>query len=465
MCLYDICDRFEAIFNDFCIMFFLPFQEWHPSNKAMNRAAHSTNGNTSPKSRLSESQRAVLYGAYRQGYCAGKYGWSKRIIDICAKSNPPLCPRRATVKRWVDKWQSEGGAIMLKESSRKYNAMKLSNSGYYKLKHIIKGSNQRRISREHDFDGKGGRGMVKVSKTTVGRWATKFGLVLSEPVNRRIRKHTPHHLRFRTFIGNYFAHKPTSVGTDQLVADEFGVPITLSPNKKNDVMYCNKGEQATTNIFLHTKSDDRNAFSAFIACHKNGILCTRMYTEKFDVSLFRDVLQKTVAPALALYLSAGNEFSYFIHDHVTNSSDLYDVTVMDGVFGPGKWLQHAPKICREFRGKISKVAATETRRAYVRNLNEPKLVCDCEMKEIVYCSASPDMNVGENVIGEIKRRLWIACREKKIVWKGSVKNKMTLLQVVIDELDNDKEYFAKLFGSITKRYRWIGEHNGAVYDA
>ena len=246
-----------------------------------------------------------------------------------------------------------------------------------------------------------------------------------------------------------------------ICADEFGVPITLSPNKKNDVLYVDKGQQAVTNIFSHTKGDDTNAFSCFIAATKHGFLTTRMYTDKFDVPMFHKILRKNVAPALDDFK---HEFSVFVHDHVTNSSDLYDEKTMDNVFGNGKWLQHCPKICREFRGKMSHVKATDKRCAYIRKVNEPKLVCECESKEVCYPSSSPEMNVAENIISEIKRRLWIACRDKKQTWKGSVKNKMKVLQSVMHELDEDKEYFERLFVSIPKRYRWIGSHNGDIYD-
>ncbi len=77
------------------------------------------------------------------------------------------------------------------------------------------------------------------------------------------------------------------------------------------------------------------------------------YTPMFP--MFHDVLKNDIEPALSTYLLAGNDFSYFIHDHVTNSSDLFEEKMMDGVFGENEWLQHAPKICREFRGKISVV--------------------------------------------------------------------------------------------------------------
>ncbi len=58
-----------------------------------------------------------------------------------------------------------------------------------------------------------------------------------------------------------------------------------------------------------------------------------------------------VGPAVAAYTRAGNEFSFFIHDHVTNSSDLFDEKLMDSVFGRKKMVatlsKNLPRISRQ----------------------------------------------------------------------------------------------------------------------
>lgn len=450
-----------------CVICYICQIVWFPSKKKMNQIAHIANGNSTDKGRMNESQKAVLYAAYRACFQARSYGWNGRMAKYCEVSTLHFKLRHETITRWVTKWEAAGGAIQMKENSRKFNARKLSVGGYASLRRATKGSTQRAVAREKRFDDKSAsnpRIMTTISPRTVARHAKMSGLVISEPKNRRIRKHFAHHLRFRVRLGAHVG-RTVDVGRDMMVSDEFGVPLTLSPNKKNDTFYVEAGTQPTTNIHTHTKADDANIFSLFLIATQHGILLTHMFTQKFDVAFFHDLLRKQVRPAIVKFRRNKFSFSFFIHDHVTNSSDLFNPELMDIVFGKQKWLQHIPRICREFKGKTVQIERTDRCRAYTRKVTEPCDPCLCECKEQCYPSSSPDMNVAENIIAELRRRLWLSVKSGENVWRGRVKNKMKIVQGIVDELNKDKEYFAKLFGSVQKRYRWISEHNGDIYDA
>ena len=68
---------------------------------------------------------------------------------------------------------------------------------------------------------------------------------------------------------------------------------------------------------------------------------------------------------------------HLYHDHVTNSSKLYDPEVMDECVGEGKWIQIAPKICRVQDGFVT-IKATEKRREYQRKNMVPCEEYECE---------------------------------------------------------------------------------------
>jgi len=223
-----------------------------------------------------------------------------------------------------------------------------------------------------------------------------------------------------------------------------------------------KGEQSRKNIQRRTKGDGAQAFSSFQMIDQFGVVCSFLYTEKFTVDFYHKLLKNIVKPALRKRVRDGKLFSVAIHDHVTNSSELFNEKVMNDSFGRDKWVQHSAPICREQDGFIDVAEVPGKRKAHKRKNMVPCSVCECKMSTLCYPSASPDLNFAENFQGYLKQIVGEQIRKKSVVWRGSVKKKMKIVQETINELDKNKAYFTKLFSSVQKRYAWVHGHSGQL---
>jgi len=187
-----------------------------------------------------------------------------------------------------------------------------------------------------------------------------------------------------------------------------------------------------------------------------------MYEKYMDVDYFHEVMTDHLLPARVRADRTSYPMTSLYHDHVTNSSSLYDPAFMNKVCGVGRWLQFAPPICREFRGKMVHVKATKKCRAYERKQNEACLECkfDDLFPQLLVPSASPELNLAENAQAELLRRLNNHLRDTKTRWSGSVSTKMKMLKDIIMELDADKTYWSRLYGSLRGRWQQVVESGG-----
>jgi len=426
-----------------------------------NKMLHAINGNNT---RLSKGEIALLFAAYTKEMNTEEYGRYQRMKDFVTQLDPAFQPHRKTVKRWYLRFEENGGTFCTDEIKKVTSGpSKLSPLGKKSVVVHARGSNYRQTARDFNFQGVNG-GMVSVSRQTIKRFADRAGLELSEPVETRIRAHFPHHERLRTLFTRNVSQSSNRFCTGFAFSDEMLWPVTFGFNKKNDVILVERGTQKNTNIIRRTKGDGAQAFSSFIMIDQYGFICSHLFTEKFTIDFWHNLLVTVVKPAIEKRISEHKPFTAAVHDWVTNSGRLFDKEKMDDCFGIGKWLPHTPKICRVEDGFIRR-EATDLRVAHNRKRMSPAPVCECEVKQPSYPSASPDLNFAENVQGYLKQLVREKIRRKRVTWSGSVKKKMQLLQDVIDELDNNKEYFTKLLGTVKKRYRWVANHNGALYDA
>lgn len=74
-------------------------------------------------------------------------------------------------------------------------------------------------------------------------------------------------------------------------SDEQGWSVTRRVNVKNDVIMVKKGEQSSTNIFRHTKSDESYCFSHWWVISRTGVKCSVLYEGTMDVKRFHKFLK------------------------------------------------------------------------------------------------------------------------------------------------------------------------------
>jgi len=420
---------------------------------------HASEGNTTP--RLTVDQLAVMYAGFTSH--PRRYGRKIAIWEICSRGDHPFNPGHTTIIRWCKRWTANGGHFCYGDLPRVSSGnTRLSPLGKKAVVKRALGSNYRQTARDFTFNGKN-RKQIIVERRVVKRLTDKAGYVLSYPKTKKIRCWTDHHLRGRTVFTGIAAGKGDRFCLGFVYSDEMAWPVTFGYNSKNDVILVRKGQQRFTNIQRRTKGDGAQAFSSFIMIDQYGIICSLLFTERFTIPFYHSLLENTVKPALKKRREERKHFSVAIHDHVTNSSELFEEKKMNDCFGVSKWVQHSTPLCREQDGFIDVAEVLGKRRAHKRKNMVPCVVCECKMTELRYPSASPDLNFAENVQGNLKRIVGEKIRKKNVAWRGSVAKKMKIVQDTINELDADKEYFRLLFGSVRKTYNWVHTHNGQLY--
>ena len=113
-----------------------------------------------------------------------------------------------------------------------------------------------------------------------------------------------------------------------------------------------------------------------------------------DVEYFHLLMTKFLMPRRKKEVGKPTEMSSFYHDHATNSSAMYEKKFMDKVCGEGHWMQFSPTVCREDRGKVVEIKASEKRRGHSRRKMEQCLVCECKVHpdDGAVTSVSPELN-------------------------------------------------------------------------
>lgn len=369
---------------------------------------------------------------------------------------------RLTVAKWAKTWSKDGNwKYTTKHQQRSGRPLKLSPAGCTAATASLLGSRARETSRKRKFESMSGE-MVTVSRTLITSLGRKAGYQISVPKRVRIRVHFPHHLVFR------ISHCRAGLTRDEVFrsglwySDEQSYSITLNFNSKNDVEWVVHGTQSTTNRHRHSKGDESKSFNLWWVISPQGVVVYHMYENSMDVDYFHEMMTTYLMPARIRSDATSQPMTSFYHDHVTNSSSLYDVPFMDKVCGKGRWLQFAPAVCREFRGRMIQVEATSRARAYERKQSDACLECECDdgFPQMLVPSASPELNLAENAQAELLRRLNEHLRDTETRWLGSPKKKMVMLEKIINDLDADKQYWHNLYGSLRRRWQRVVNTGG-----
>ena len=161
---------------------------------------------------------------------------------------------------------------------------------------------------------------------------------------------------------------------------------------------------------------------------------------------FREVLTLRLKPSIPSYNRSVVKLQHFYHDHVTNSTELYDEDEMNAAVGTGKWIQFAPKLCRVPDGRMW-IDETDKRKGHWRKQTKPNPNCRCAAtdngKQVP--SSSPDLNLAEYAQGMLRKMLNDAIRDGSEVWRGSVKKKMQVIMRLVNQLNGNKAFFKKLW--------------------
>lgn len=405
--------------------------------------------------------KAAFFKLVIEERVSGEYGSVQRALFRLRRRGFSLTYRGAT--RFVSQWKAQNWVFNAAEKKGRGRKRKLSEVGETMIVNALKNSTIRAVSRNNRFATRTG-GFAKVSRCCIQAVRKRKGLVVCAPKKRRIRHHVAHHKRMREVHCQTLLKAPPAKRRRIWYADEQGWPITLSPNSKNCVVYTTPEKCAETNVHRMTKGDEAICFSLFWVISETGVVYFKLFEGTMDVAQFHKFLKK-VAPKVAARKRTTTACSWFYHDHVTNSSSLFDKEKMDACFGEGKWLQHSQPICRQFNGEYIDVAQSKDgkRRAHQRKKMEAKAVCDCEVKsgEIVP-SSSPDLNIAELAQGYLRQLVSEHLATHKKRWSGSVASKMLIVKNVILELDANKGYWQKLFSSNTKRLEKCIELKGGL---
>ncbi len=237
--------------------------------------------------------------------------------------------------------------------------------------------------------------------------------------------------------------------------------MAVPVNYKNDVIMVAAGTQSVTNTRRVNKGSTGKFCSIWWMTNAWGVVSYRIYTEKFTAKYFRRILAENIQPALQKLRGSAQEHSNFYHDKVTNSAKLYDADLMDIVFGAGKWMPHAPPICREPAGR--EYIRPEDRAPYWRAKTVAQDDCDCKAAGLLVPSASPELNLNENANGYL-RSVWVAAcgphGEEK--WTGGRRHRFGVLKKMIEKVDGDKEFFRKLYANANARYEYVRDNGGAI---
>lgn len=408
-------------------------------------------------------QRAHIYSELKDEEDKADYGSIQRVrkrlrekFGITVSKNSLIISRkkyRAEGWQFMDQKRSPGGG----------RKRKFSDAALDEMKDQLKGSNARRVSKKLKFERRSDGKKVKVNRMTLSRLANKENLVLSQPKVKGIRVHADHHKKMRVSHAKWFLNLPDAHKMGVWYSDEIPFYIQPKPNVKNDVIFVEKGQQPSTNVHRHHKGDSSQLFSLWWTINKLGVVAVRVYTENMGVDYFQEVLRSELKPVVHRYDRSRQKLRHWYHDHVTNSSKLYDTEEMDEVFGAGRWLQFAPKICREPDGQMW-IEPTAKRRGFFRAKSKAKTECSCIPTNggAQVPSSSPDLNLAEYAQGMLRTMLNDSIRDGEEEWRGNVTKKMAVVKRLVNKLNDDKPFFRKLWDGHSRRCQKVVESEGGL---
>ncbi len=134
----------------------------------------------------------------------------------------------------------------------------------------------------------------------------------------------------------------------------------------------------------------------------------------------------------------------------------------DNVFGSCKVIPFCKKICRERKGR--EYIQPKNAQPYWRAKSVPKAVCDCELKEFAVPSASPTLNLVENVNGYLRTVWQQQCGPNgKLSWSGGKQKRIDVLDKCVRIVNNDKKFFQKLYSNANTRHEFVRDSGGEIY--
>ncbi len=421
---------------------------------------HSYYGNQERGHSFTLQERSHIFHALHTARNDSVYGQIGRVRTSLINEYQ-LVVAVNTLKLTRQRYKDNGWTLIGADAAREGRPHILSARGEKRLARDMLGNNCSQTVRTHTYASRKKRKKVKVSRQTGYRVAEKENLVIATPKVIRIRVYSDHHKRMRVYYAHWWLGLSAEEKRGVWFSDEMGVPVAIPYNVKNDIVYCEKGKQSETNVRHATKGDTHNVFSLHWCLNQDGVCYATMYEGTMSVDFFHKTLRKFMPEAVAKYHGGIHELTNFYHDHVTNSSDLYKPSIMNQSVGNDLWIQFAPKGCRQPNGRIY-IEPVGRRKGYWRNQSKAADVCNCDPTNdgCHVPSASPQLNLAEYAQGYLRKLLYDYCGGR---WSGSPKSKMRMMQQCINNLNENKQYFKKLYLMMDVECRDVIAKNGAHF--
>lgn len=148
------------------------------------------------------------------------------------------------------------------------------------------------------------------------------------------------------------------------------------------------------------------------------------------------------------------EFSVYQHDNLFRERrpDAY----LTSTFGDGLWSATPPAPCKDIIGERTiqcKYPRTSERRgeSYARriSISKHKIRCRCSFPPTAFPTCSPDLNMTENAFQWLT--VWMRRKASSDGWPRDTRALEERLQRAVDELNEDRDWFASAFDSLKRR--------------
>ena len=88
-------------------------------------------------------------------------------------------------------------------------------------------------------------------------------------------------------------------------------------------------------------------------------------------------------------------------------------------------------------------------------------VCENDMKsDAIVASSSPELNMAETAQGYLRQLVVEDHLSGKVKWCGKVKHKMQIVKDKVKEMNEDKEYWQKIFSRVKSRAQEVVDSGG-----
>lgn len=433
--------------------------KWSISSRRRNALVSWSSGNPE---RLTSNDKVWLFVVVKTERDSPVYGKKIRIKHILAEQHTVFISVR-TIQRAIKKY-SLNGYVLEDDVVRFARLAKFpQNTQDIIGRKLLGGASAREVASKFKYRNKSGR-KVSISPREVRRIAARQNLVVSVPKEVRIRTHFAHHIVVREAYSAWWLKQKSYFVKSMLYSDEMSFSVALPINKQNDIVWVYRGTQSTTNISRRSKGSEGKLCSLWIVQDSSGIVCFRVFKGTLGVESYHDLLETYLAPVLRHreQQRTPQRHSTYYHDKVTNSKDLQNSEVMNRVFGEGRWLPHSPNICRE--GTDDEwIAPVNGRIGYWRRKTKACEECECKIDGECVPTASPVLNLCENVNGMVRQTLTKMVKDGKVKWVGNPEKKMKIISRVVQQVHNNKQFWKNLYANAGERHRYVRDNHGAIY--